>query len=210
MMCKKRKKDRNFRENGGMVLKHQRVRIFSEAELEKATKNYDDDQKLEEGGFGSVYKGVLADNAQVAVKKFKGVDKAQMNEEFQNEMGVVSQVNHKNVVKLLGLCLETKVPLLVYEFISNGTLFKHIHDKTSQLLASWSNRLRIASEIALALNYLHSLADPHPQPQPMSLQFGGTLARARELISQVPHVRALTCCITKSSKFNYFNLIKLR
>ncbi|KAJ7001710.1 wall-associated receptor kinase 2-like [Populus alba x Populus x berolinensis] len=140
MMCKKRKKDRNFRENGGMVLKHQR--------------------KLGEGGFGSVYRGVLADDVQVAVKKFKGVDKAQMNEEFQKEMGVVSQVNHKNVVKLLGLCLETKVPLLVYEFISNGTLFKHIHDKTSQLLASWSNRLRIASEIALALNYLHSLADP--------------------------------------------------
>ncbi|KAL9391101.1 hypothetical protein Peur_015021 [Populus x canadensis] len=160
MMCKKRKKDRNFRENGGMVLKHQRVRIFSEAELEKATKNYDDDQKLGEGGFGSVYKGVLADDVQVAVKKFKGVDKAQMNEEFQKEMGIVSQVNHKNVVKLLGLCLETKVPLLVYEFISNGTLFKHIHDKTSQLVASWSNRLRIASEIALALNYLHSLADP--------------------------------------------------
>ncbi|KAG6778118.1 hypothetical protein POTOM_017968 [Populus tomentosa] len=160
MMCKKRKKDRNFRENGGMVLKHQRVRIFSEAQLEKATKNYDDDQKLGEGGFGSVYRGVLADDVQVAVKKFKGVDKAQMNEEFQKEMGVVSQVNHKNVVKLLGLCLETKVPLLVDEFISNGTLFKHIHDKTSQLLASWSNRLRIASEIALALNYLHSLADP--------------------------------------------------
>jgi serine/threonine protein kinase len=160
MMCKKRTKDKNFRENGGMVLKHQRVRIFSEAELEKATKNYDDDQKLEEGGFGSVYKGILADDVQVAVKKFKGVDKAQMNEEFQKEMGVVSQVNHKNVVKLLGLCLETKVPLLVYEFISNGTLFKHIHDKTSQLLASWSNRLTIASDIALALNYLHSLADP--------------------------------------------------
>uniref|UniRef100_A0A6N2LVW9 Protein kinase domain-containing protein n=1 Tax=Salix viminalis TaxID=40686 RepID=A0A6N2LVW9_SALVM len=160
MMCKKREKEKNFRKHGGIVLKHQRVRIFSEAELEKATKNYADDQKLGEGGFGSVYKGVLIDNTLVAVKKFKGVDKAQMNEEFQKEMGVISQVNHRNVVKLLGLCLETRVPLLVYEFISNGTLYKHIHDKTSRLLASWSNRLRIASEIALALNYLHSLADP--------------------------------------------------
>ncbi|KAG5248087.1 wall-associated receptor kinase [Salix suchowensis] len=160
IMCKKREKEKNFRKHGGIVLKNQRVRIFSEAELEKATKNYADDQKLGEGGFGSVYKGVLTDNTLVAVKKFKGVDKAQMNEEFQKEMGVISQVNHRNVVKLLGLCLETRVPLLVYEFISNGTLYKHIHDKTSRLLASWSNRLRIASEIALALNYLHSLADP--------------------------------------------------
>ncbi|KAG5248085.1 wall-associated receptor kinase [Salix suchowensis] len=160
IICTKRRKEKNFKENGGKFLKSQRVRFFSEAELVKATNNYADDQKLGEGGFGSVHKGVLADNTLVAVKKFKGVDKAQMNEEFQKEIGIVSQVNHKNVVKLLGLCLETKVPLLVYEFISNGTLFKHIHDKGSQILASWSNRLRIASEIALALNYLHSLADP--------------------------------------------------
>ena len=160
MICTKRKKEKNFQENGGKFLKNQRVRIFSEAELVKATNNYADDRKLGEGSFGSVYKGVLTDNTVVAVKKSKGVDKAQMNEEFQKEMSIVSQVNHKNVVKLLGLCLETKVPLLVYEFISNGTLSKHIHDKGSRILASWTNRLRVASEAALALDYLHSLADP--------------------------------------------------
>jgi len=104
MILSKRRKDKNFRENGGTVLKHQRVRIFSEAKLTKATNNYDDDKKLGEGGFGSVYKGVLADNTVVAVKKSKGVDKAQMNEDFQHEICVVSQVNHKNVVKLLFLC----------------------------------------------------------------------------------------------------------
>ncbi|KAL3597670.1 hypothetical protein D5086_009307, partial [Populus alba] len=129
MICRKRIKEKNFQENGGKFLKNQRVRIFSEAELVKATNNYADDRKLGEGGFGSVYSGALTDNTVVAVKKSKGVDKAQMNEEFQKEMSIVSQVNHKNVVKLLGLCLETKVPLLVYEFISNGTLSKHIHDK---------------------------------------------------------------------------------
>ncbi|KAJ6395527.1 hypothetical protein OIU77_020719 [Salix suchowensis] len=157
MMCKQRKKDKNFRDNGGIVLKLQQVRIFSKAELGKATKNYADDQKLGEGGFGSVYKGILAKNVQVAVKKFKGVDKDQMNEEFQKMVIIISQVNHKNVVKLLGLCLETKVPLLVYEFISNGTLSKHIHEKT--LPASWRTRLRIASEIGIALDYMHSQAD---------------------------------------------------
>ncbi|GKV05076.1 hypothetical protein SLEP1_g17119 [Rubroshorea leprosula] len=174
IVCQRRKKEKYFRANGGMILKHQRIRIFSEAELEKATNNYDNRLLLGEGGFGSVYKGVLGDDTLVAVKKAKDVDKARMNQEFQHEIGVVSQVNqefereidvvsqvnHRNVVKLLGLCLETKVPLLVYEFISNGTLHHHIHDKGSQILGSWKNRLRIATETALALDYLHSLAEP--------------------------------------------------
>eukprot|EP00257_Ricinus_communis_P009161 XP_002527556.2 wall-associated receptor kinase 2 [Ricinus communis] len=160
IIYKRRRKERNFLENGGMLLKHQRVRIFSEAELAKATKNYDPSQLLGEGGFGYVYKGVLADNTQIAVKKPKDIDKAQIKQEYQHEIGIVSQVNHKNVVKILGLCLETKVPLLVYEFISNGTLFHHIHHKRSQILANWKNRLRIAAETALAFDYLHSLADP--------------------------------------------------
>ncbi|GLT67674.1 hypothetical protein SLA2020_399650 [Shorea laevis] len=160
IICQKRKKEKYFRENGGLILKHQRIRIFSEAELIKATNNYDPSQFLGEGGFGSVYKAVLADNIEVAVKKAKEVDKARINQDFQHEIGIVSQVNHKNVVKLLGLCLETKVPLLVYEFISKGTLYHHIHDKRSHVLRSWKNRLRIAAETALALDYLHSLADP--------------------------------------------------
>ncbi|KAL7171249.1 hypothetical protein ACSBR2_035986 [Camellia fascicularis] len=70
------------------------------------------------------------------------------------------QVNHKHLVKLLGLCLETKVPLLVYEFVSNGTLFKHLHSLHSEFLKSWSNRLRIAAETGMALDYLHSLVVP--------------------------------------------------
>ncbi|XP_065866440.1 wall-associated receptor kinase 3-like [Euphorbia lathyris] len=160
IMYKRRRKETNFFRNGGMLLKHQRVRIFTEAELVKATKNYDESQLLGEGGFGYVYKGILADGTQIAVKKAKDISKAQINEEYQQEIGIVSQVNHKNVVKILGLCLETKVPLLVYEFISNGTLFQHIHHKKPQALANWKNRLRVAEETALALNYLHSLADP--------------------------------------------------
>ncbi|KAJ9178489.1 hypothetical protein P3X46_010367 [Hevea brasiliensis] len=160
IIYKRRRKERNFLENGGMLLKHQRVRIFSEAELVRATKNFDASHLLGEGGFGYVYKGALADNTLVAIKKSKDLDKIRLNQEFQHEIGIVSQVNHKNVVKIIGLCLETKVPLLVYEFISNGTLFHHIHHKQSQILANWKNRLRIAAETALALDYLHSLADP--------------------------------------------------
>ncbi|XP_038707167.1 wall-associated receptor kinase 2-like [Tripterygium wilfordii] len=160
IILKRRRKEKYFLENGGVLLKHQRVRIFSEKELMKATNNYDTSQFLGEGGFGSVYKGILADNIQVAVKMPKGLDKAQVNKESQHEIGIVSQVNHKNVVKLLGLCLETKVPLLVYEFIPNGTLYQHLHDKKSRILKTWKTRLRIAAEMALALDYLHSLASP--------------------------------------------------
>ncbi|KAJ8767883.1 hypothetical protein K2173_020823 [Erythroxylum novogranatense] len=160
VICKKRTKQRNFFKNGGMLLKHQRVRIFSEAELAKATKSYATDHFLGEGGFGSVYKGILPDNTLVAVKKPRDFDKIKIDEEFQHEINIVSQVNHINVVRLLGLCLETKVPLLVYEFVSNGTLFHHIHHIKSEALLSWRSRLRIAAETASALDYLHSLANP--------------------------------------------------
>ncbi|XP_050221401.1 wall-associated receptor kinase 2-like [Mercurialis annua] len=153
-------KEKNFLVNGGLLLKHQRVRMFTEKELTKATKNYHRSQFLGEGGFGSVYKGTLADGTHVAVKKPKDLDKTQINHEFQKEIGIVSQVNHVNVVKILGLCLETKLPLLVYEYISNGSLFQHIHQRRSNILTNWKSRLRIAAETALALDYLHSLANP--------------------------------------------------
>ncbi|EEF34810.1 wall-associated receptor kinase 2 [Ricinus communis] len=160
IIWKKHKKQKNFLENGGVLLKHQRVRIFKEAELAKATNYYTTSNFLGEGGFGCVYKGVLADGTQVAVKRPKDIEKMKMNQEFQKEIGIVSQVNHINVVKVLGLCLETNVPLLVYEFVSNGNLYQHIHQKRSQLLTAWKNILRIAAETALALDYLHSLANP--------------------------------------------------
>ncbi|KAI7980178.1 Wall-associated receptor kinase 2 [Camellia lanceoleosa] len=166
--CKRRKKHRNFQQNGGSLLKNQKIRIFSEKELVKATENYDNSRLLGRGGSGAVYKGVLANGSLVAVKKPNVADKTKIKhfqrevikQEFQHEISIVSRVNHKNVVKLLGLCLETKFPSLIYEFISNGSLFDHLHVKRSAMLKSWANRLRIAAEISLALDYLHSLADP--------------------------------------------------
>ncbi|CAN0923353.1 Wall-associated receptor kinase 2 [Linum grandiflorum] len=168
ILYKRRKKEKNFLQNGGMLLQHQRVRIFKASELSKATNNYDAAHFLGEGGFGHVYKGILADDNNttttlVAIKKPKenSMDKAQtINQEFQHEIAVVSQVNHINVVKVVGLCLETKLPLLVYEFIPNGTLFDHIHKQRSKAMSTWKHRLRIATEIAQALDYLHSLANP--------------------------------------------------
>ncbi|KAF7146327.1 hypothetical protein RHSIM_Rhsim04G0078400 [Rhododendron simsii] len=77
-------------------------------------------------------------------------------EQFINELLIVTQVNHRNVVKLLRCCFESKVPELVYEYIPNGTLFKHIHKTLSRL--TLEHRLRIAAEAAGALSYLHSAA----------------------------------------------------
>ncbi|XP_044967808.1 wall-associated receptor kinase 2-like [Hordeum vulgare subsp. vulgare] len=153
-----KKRQRYFMQNGGMLLKQQMLsrraplRIFTSGELDKATNKFSDNNIVGRGGFGTVYKGVLSDQLVVAVKRSQRVDQSQV-EQFVNELVILSQVTHKNVVQLLGCCLEAEVPLLVYEFITNGALFHHLHNTSIPM--SWEDRLRIAVETASALAYLH-------------------------------------------------------
>ncbi|KAJ4717434.1 putative Kinase [Melia azedarach] len=134
-----------------------RCQSFNAKELDKATDHFNASRILGEGGQGTVYKGMLEDGKIIAVKKSKVVDEEKL-EEFINELAVLSQINHRNVVKLLGYCLETEVPLLVYEFIPNGTLSQYIHNRNEEFQLTWKMRLRIAIEVVGALSYLHSSA----------------------------------------------------
>ncbi|KAK7859825.1 wall-associated receptor kinase 1 [Quercus suber] len=158
-------KEKFFTQNGGIILQQlsgqenstETAKIFTTEELKKATNNYVETLIIGRGGFGTIYRGFLSDNRIVAIKKAKIVDQSQI-EQFINEVVVLSQINHRNVVKLLGCCLETSVPLLVYEFIPNGTLFEYIHNEKKVSTISWETCIRIVTEITKALSYLHSAA----------------------------------------------------
>ncbi|XP_026451740.1 wall-associated receptor kinase-like 22 [Papaver somniferum] len=161
-------KQRHFKRNGGLLLKQKistndgkvenASTIFLKEDLEKATDNFNQNRIIGKGGFGTVYKGMLSNGRIVAIKKSKLVEENQVDQ-FINEVVLLSDINHRHIVKLLGCCLETEVPLLVYEFVSNGSLSSHLHGEDGhESSISWKDRLRIASEIAGALAYLHSEA----------------------------------------------------
>ncbi|XP_055812682.1 wall-associated receptor kinase 2-like [Solanum dulcamara] len=159
-------REKFFQQNGGLLLKQQisskqggveATKIFTADELKKATNNYASERILGRGGNGIVYKGILPDNRIVAIKKSKLVDENQI-EQFINEVLILTQVNHRNVVRLFGCCLESEMPLLVYEYVSHGTLYEHIHNQNGAPWLSLQNRLRIAVETASSLAYLHSSA----------------------------------------------------
>ncbi|MBA0710491.1 hypothetical protein Golax_009774 [Gossypium laxum] len=153
-------KQKYFKRNGGLLLQQQlsnngcnieKIQLFASNELEKATDHYNENRILGRGGQGIVYKGMLTDGSIVAFKKPKLVEENMLDEmrleQFINEVIILSQINHRNVVKLLGCCLETEVPLLVYEFIPNGTLYQLVHEPTEDFPLTWEMRLRIAVKL---------------------------------------------------------------
>ncbi|KAK1677855.1 hypothetical protein QYE76_038703 [Lolium multiflorum] len=155
IILQKRKLDKLFEKNGGRMLKNVKgLTIFTKDGLKKITK--DNAEFLGNGSFGNVYKGTLPDETVVAVKASIKVDGA-TKEEFVDEIEIQTQMIHKNILKLIGCCLEVDVPVLVYEFASNGSLQDVLHGKKNQVLPL-DSRLDIAIGSAEGLKYMHSYA----------------------------------------------------
>lgn len=133
------------------------VPIFSYADLEKATNNFASNREVGDGGFGSVYKGKLEDGRVVAIKRlyennFKRV------EQFMNEIEILTRLRHKNLVPLYGCTSQhCRQLLLVYEYVPNGTIADHLYGSRSKPgKLTWKTRMKIATETASALSYLHA------------------------------------------------------
>eukprot|EP01018_Ginkgo_biloba_P008791 Gb_20960 [translate_table: standard] len=142
-------------ESGGQsfAILHSQLNFKYET-LEIATNNFDPANKLGEGGFGSVYKGTLPEGREIAVKRLF-YNTGQDVREFLNEVNLISGVQHKNLVKLLGCSVKGPERLLVYEYLANKSLDRFLFDATKNRLLDWGSRFDIILGIAMGLAYLH-------------------------------------------------------
>ncbi|GMI74788.1 hypothetical protein like AT2G19130 [Hibiscus trionum] len=146
MKCRRRTIVDTERDNGSLA-------AFEYRDLEKATKNFS--EKLGEGGFGSVFKGTLPHGSIIAVKKLDSINQGE--KQFRSEVSTIGKINHLNLVRLQGFCAKGSRKLLVYDFVSKGSLDRHLFhgtDSEPQPL-DWKTRYRIALGVARGLAYLH-------------------------------------------------------
>ncbi|GAB2301985.1 hypothetical protein Dimus_036010 [Dionaea muscipula] len=139
-------------------------REFELRELKRATGNFDEKKKLGQGGYGVVYKGVIPaaagedEDVEVAVKKFSR-DETKSRDDFFSELTIINRLRHKNLVRLLGWCHKNGMLLLVYEFMPNCSLDKHIFCGEDTPPLTWFRRYNILTGVAAALHYLHNEYD---------------------------------------------------
>ncbi|XAR53735.1 Non-specific serine/threonine protein kinase [Bertholletia excelsa] len=124
------------------------------ATIKAATNNFSDENKIGAGGFGDVYKGTLANGQQIAVKRLSK-NSGQGAQEFKNEILLVAKLQHRNLVRLLGFCLEGEEKLLIYEYVPNKSLDYLLFDEEKQEKLDWPMRYKIIGGIARGILYLH-------------------------------------------------------
>uniref|UniRef100_A0A803MVD3 Protein kinase domain-containing protein n=1 Tax=Chenopodium quinoa TaxID=63459 RepID=A0A803MVD3_CHEQI len=133
--------------------------MFDLRTLEAATNNFSDDHKLGQGGFGSVYKGTLENGQEIAVKRLSKIS-SQGAEEFKNEVVLIANLQHRNLVKLLGFCLAGEEKLLVFEYVPNKSFNYFLFDAQKQGELNWCTRYEIIRGISRGLLYLHEDSQP--------------------------------------------------
>ncbi|XP_019438325.1 PREDICTED: probable LRR receptor-like serine/threonine-protein kinase At1g67720 isoform X1 [Lupinus angustifolius] len=144
---------------GGSLRDEGTAYYISLSELKEATSNFE--KKIGKGSFGSVYYGKMSDGKEVAVKTMTDPS-SHGNQQFVNEVALLSRIHHRNLVPLIGYCEEEYQHILVYEYMHNGTLRDHIHvhESSNQKKLDWLTRLRIAEDAAKGLEYLHTGCNP--------------------------------------------------
>ncbi|KAI7753576.1 hypothetical protein M8C21_021410 [Ambrosia artemisiifolia] len=130
------------------------VSLFSLSTISKATNDFSVDNKLGEGGFGPVYKGVLEEGQEIAVKRLSKSSRQGLDE-FENEVICIAKLQHRNLVKLLGYCLQGDEKMLIYEYMPNKSLDCFLFDESRKLKLDWQQRFCIIHGIARGLLYLH-------------------------------------------------------
>lgn len=158
------------RQRSGTSSKHaDRAEEFSLAELAMATNDFSFENKIGAGSFGVVYRGKLRDGREVAIKRGETSQKMRKFQEkesaFESELAFLSRLHHKHLVRLVGYCEDGDERLLVYEYMKNGALYDHLHDrnnieKSNSVINSWKMRIKIALDAARGIEYLHNYAVP--------------------------------------------------
>ncbi|XP_038981784.1 G-type lectin S-receptor-like serine/threonine-protein kinase LECRK3 isoform X1 [Phoenix dactylifera] len=143
--------DFHFNENRGKELE---LPLFNLSMIESATNFFSADNLLGKGGFGPVYKGQLGDGQEIAVKRLSK-NSVQGVDEFKNEVVLIAKLQHRNLVRLLGCCIQHEERMLIYEYMPNRSLDTFIFDKTKSAQLGWQERLDIIMGIARGLLYLH-------------------------------------------------------
>ncbi|KAM5577693.1 hypothetical protein ABKV19_008172 [Rosa sericea] len=130
------------------------IPFFDLSTISAATNNFSDSNRLGEGGFGPVYKGVLSSGTEIAVKRLSK-NSGQGNEEFKNEVVLIAKLQHRNLVRILGYCVQDEEKMLIYEYLPNKSLDSFIFNEMKRTSLDWTRRLEIIFGIARGILYLH-------------------------------------------------------